>query len=115
VADMRPTHAFLLVAAVAIAAVAGTYAALRTTQLSQASAQPGAVSAASIARQSRALDRAQAALRAELRRRPPRLPSLVRRAAPPPAVTYVRPAPIVRVLHRHGGESEHGDGGELDD
>lgn len=115
---MKPAPALLLVAAVAIAAVAGTYAAMRTTHLSSAAAQPARVGAAAIARQNRALDRAQAALRSQLRRRPPALPpvpkavaspSVVAAAAPP--VVYVRPKPIIHIVHRHGGEREN-DGGE---
>ncbi len=131
---MKPAHVLVLAAAVAIAAVAGTYAALRTTQLSVASAQPARVSAVAIARQNRALDRAQAALVAELKRKPPALPPVpapapvsapaVRTAAPAPAaaapVIYVRPKPIVHVIHHGGGEHERegGDsaaGGSFDD
>jgi hypothetical protein len=132
---MKPTHVLVLAAAVAIAAVAGAYAAMRTTQLSVASARPARVSAFAIARQNRALDRAQAALLAELKRKPPALPPVpaqapvsapaVRTAAPAPTasapVVYVRPKPIVHVIHRHGeGEHEHdsGDsaaGGNFDD
>jgi hypothetical protein len=132
---MKPTHVLVLAAAVAIAAVAGTYAAMRTTHLSVASAQPARVSAVAIVRQNRALDRTQAALLAELKRKPPALPPVpapapvsapaVRTAAPVPAaaapVVYVRPKPIVHVIHRHGeGEHEHdsGDsaaGGNFDD
>ncbi len=97
----------------AIAAVAGTYAAMRTTQLSVASAQPARVSTAAIASQNRALHRARAALLAELKRKPPALPPVpapapvsapaVRTATAPPAaaapVIYVRPKPIVHVIH----------------
>jgi hypothetical protein len=114
---MKRTHALLMAVAIAVAAVAGTVAALRTTQLGSASA-PRADSAA-IARQNRALDRAQRVLAAELRRKPPALPA-ARTAAPPSAaqtVVYVRPKPIVHVVHRRGEhEAESGrDGGGLDD
>jgi hypothetical protein len=126
---MKPAHALVLVAAVAIAAVAGTYAALRTTQLSAASGQPAKVDAAAIARQNRALDRVEAALRRQLARKTPALPRVpkafsgrrLRGAAPPTAVVYVRPKAIVRVIHRHGGgDDEHdgsdgGTGARLDD
>lgn len=118
--DMKPAHVLVVAAAVAIAAVAGTYAAMRTTQLSLASAQPARVSTAAIASQNRALHRARAALLAELKRKPPALPPVpapapvsapaVRTATAPPAaaapVIYVRPKPIVHVIHRHG-EGEH--------
>ena len=112
-----------------MAAVAGTYAALRSSQL-RANAAPK-VSAVQIQRQNQALDRAEAALRAQLRRKPPALPPLPRpasqsapgtaaarggpalAAAAAPRVTYVRPKPIVHIVHRHGGEhGEHeGEGG----
>jgi hypothetical protein len=114
---MKRTHALLIVLAVATAAVAGTFAALRSSQL-RANAAPK-VSAVQIQRQIRSLDRAEAALRAQLRRKPPALPALAAPAAPAPAalagataprVTYVRPAPIIHVVHRHGGES--GDDGD---
>jgi hypothetical protein len=132
---MKTAHVLILVAAVAFAAVAGTYAAMRTTHLSVASAQPARVGTAAIARQNRALDRAQTALLAELKRKPPappRVPAPAPVSAPAvsvsapaaaaaPPVIYVRPKPIVHVIHRHGeGEREHegGDraaGGSLDD
>ena len=117
---MKPAHALILVVAVAIASVAGTYAALRTTQLSTAAALPSRVGTTAIARQDRALDRAQAALRAQLRRKPPALPlvpapvarpSAVTAAAAPPVV-YVRPKPIIHVVHRHGGGEHENDGGD---
>ncbi|HVC86758.1 MAG TPA: hypothetical protein VNC40_04935 [Gaiellaceae bacterium] len=116
---MKRTHALVIVLAVAVAAVAGTFAALRTAQL-RTTATPK-VTAAQIASQNRALDRAQAALNAQLRRQPPALPPLPRvgtpigsgAAAPAPAgrVVYVRPKPLVRVIHRSGGET--GDDHEL--
>jgi hypothetical protein len=113
---MKRTHALLIVLAVAMAAVAGTFAALRSSQL-RANAAPK-VSAVQIQQQIRSLDRAEAALRAQLRRKPPALPALATPAAPAPAalasassprVTYVRPAAIIHIVHRHGGESG-GDG-----
>jgi hypothetical protein len=123
---MKRTHALLLVLAVASAAVAGTFAALRSSQL-RANAAPK-VSAVQIQRQIQALDRTEAALRAQLRRKPPALPPLPHPASQPagssmpaaapaalataaaPRVTYVRPKPIVHIVHRHGGEH-----GEQDD
>ena len=116
---MKTSHALFLALAVGIAAVAGTYAALRTSQLGAAAAQAPQVSSEAIVRRSRALDRAQVALRTQLRRRPPALPRVPKAqpsvqspasaaplAAPaaPPRVLYVRPKPIVHVVHRHGGE-----------
>jgi len=129
---MRTSHALILAVSVAIAAVAGTYAAMRTTHLGAASARPLRISTAAIADRNRALDRAQAALRAQLRLRPPALPRAPRQPAPVASsaqlatfnagatrtgVIYVRPKPIVRVVHRHGGERDDrgGGGGAFDD
>ena len=123
---MKRTHALLIVLALGVAAVAGTYAALRSSQL-RANAAPKA-SAADIQRQIQALDRAEATLRTQFNRKPPKLPPLPRpqpalsvpAAASPsaaasastPRVTYVRPAPIVHIVHRHGGEpGDDGEGG----
>jgi len=119
---MKATHALVLALAVGVAAVAGTYAALRTTHLGMAAVQAPQVSSAAITRRSRALDRAQVALRAQLRRRPPALPRVPKAqplpspataaplAAPAaaPRVLYVRPKPIVHIVHRHGGEPGEG-------
>jgi hypothetical protein len=124
---MKRTHALLIVLAVAMAAVAGTFAALRSSQLRANAAAPK-VSAVQIQQQIHSLDRAEAALRAQLRRQPPALPAVPHAtpqpvlaapapsaptslaSAPAPRVTYVRPKPIIRIVHRHGGES--GDDGE---
>jgi hypothetical protein len=115
---MKRTHAFLIAVALGIAVVAGTFAALRSQQLAR-TAGPR-ISSNQYASQTRALDRAEAAIKAELRRRPPAVPALT--VAPPArapqAVIYRRPAPIVQVIHRHGGEHEaesHDDGGGFDD
>ena len=127
---MKRTHALLLALALGIAVVAGAFAALRTTQLGSRATATN-VSSTQIARQNAALNRAEATLRAELRRRPPRIPALpagtsassalTAAAAPAQTVIYHRPPPIVHVVHRAGGgEHEHeaaqgAGGGELDD
>ena len=115
---MRRTHAFLVALALGIAVVAGTFAALRSQQLARTAAPR--VSSTQYVTQNRALDRAEAAIRAELRRRQPAVPPVAAQAAArvPQAVIYRRPAPIVRVIHRHDGEHEtesRDGGGELDD
>lgn len=118
---MKRLPAFLIALALAVAVVAGTFAALRTTQLGATATTTTKVSSAQIARQNRALDRAEAALRAELRHKPPAIAAVPAAAAPASAQTviYHRPPPVVHVIHRAGGgEHEHGDngGGEgLDD
>jgi hypothetical protein len=120
---MKRTHALLIALVLALAALAGTFAALRTTQLGagQAARSTG-LSAAQVAQRNRVLDRAQAALAAELRKQPPPLPASNPAGAAPASaqtVVYVRPKPIVHVIHRHGGEheAEHGSesGASFDD
>lgn len=115
---MKRTHALLIVIAVAVAATAGMFAALRTASLSSASNVR--VSDAQIAQHNRALDRAEAALRAQARQRPPALPRIPTAAPGASArraqvVVYRRPPAIVHVVHRNHGEHEAEGGEGLDD
>ena len=98
---MKRMHALIIAAALGIAVVLGSFAAMRTTHAASAPT----VTSSEVARQNRALDRAESALRAELRQRPARTAA--------PTIVYHRPPPVVHVVHRHGGESE--DGREFDD
>jgi hypothetical protein len=122
----RPA-AFVVVLALAFAAVTGTIALTRTVHLGQAASKP-AVSKRLIASRNAQLNRFEASLRAELKRKPPAVPKLPAAApAPAPAATpavqrvvYRRPAPIVIHKHRAGGAEheggDHGDGnGGVDD
>jgi len=119
---MKRIPALVIAVALAVAVIAGTFAALRTTQLGAGTTST--VSAAELQKRTRALNRADAALRREARRKPPALPALpaLARASAqrrPQSVIYVRPKPIVHVVHR-GGEHEnehegHDAGAELDD
>ncbi len=88
---MKRIHALLISAAVAFAVAAGTFAALRTTQLGSANS-PG-ISPTELARQTRALDRTQAQLKRALHKQPPKLPPVPVVAAPAP-VTTTAPAPV---------------------
>jgi hypothetical protein len=112
---MKRAHAVLVSLIVAAAAIVGIAAASHTVGLGRA-ARPAAPSSARIAARSRALDRTEAALRRMLR-----VGSTAPTGSPPPGrqrVIYVRPAPHVVTLHRHGGDHEAGEGrdeGELDD
>ncbi|HZO62840.1 MAG TPA: hypothetical protein VFB35_07650 [Gaiellaceae bacterium] len=118
---MKKFHALTVALVLATTAIVGVVAATRTTNLAAGSS---ADRAALTARAHR-LDRLQASLRKALADRPPALPPLRTSAgtAPPRAqrVVYRRPAPIVVIKHRPGGEteSEHEDGehedGEHDD
>lgn len=105
---MRRIHITVIAFALAVAAILGGAAALRTVQLG-AAARP-LVSDAAIAQRSHRLDRLEAQLRREARRRPPAVGAVA--AAQPRA--YVRPEPIVRVLRRTG-DDQHERGGERDD
>jgi len=58
---------------------------------------------AQIAKRNRQLDRIEKALLAETRRAPGT------RAQSRPGVVYVRPKPLVHVVHRKGGEHEDGE------
>jgi len=113
-------HALTISLVVGIAAIAGTIAATKTIHLGRPAAQPAAASS-SVAKRSKALDRVEISLRKALREKPPKLPPLPAampgggaqlagsgRAQQAQRVLYVRPAPIIRHVHRPGGgESEH--------
>lgn len=105
---MKRIHALIIAFVHAAAAVAGLSAALRTTHLG-ASAH-GAVPVAQIATRNRQLDKIERALLAEARRSPQTGP------APQAPTVYVRPKPIVHLVHRSGEhESEHESGSGRDD
>jgi hypothetical protein len=126
-------HALTISLAAALAALAGTVAATKSAHLGHASSKPAAVSSALIAKRTAQLDRAEVALRKALAQKPPKLPPLPATAsagaapasAPAQRVVYVRPAPIIRHVHRAGGEREsehestheggHEEGGGFDD
>jgi hypothetical protein len=132
-AAMNQRNSIAIALVLALAAVAALVAATRTTQLGAAATTPK-VSAAQIAHRNAQLDRVEVALLRAVRRRPPALPPVpkiprlavvpvvhsapvasavpvsapapVASAAPRQAVIYVRPAPIVHIVHRHGGEHD---------
>jgi hypothetical protein len=112
---MHKVNVFLIAGALAVAAVLGATAALRTTSVGRAHRAPAD---AAVAARTKQLDRFEASLRAQLRKRPPALPAAPRvtRAAPP-RVVYHRPPAIIVVRHTHHGDdggfetAEGGDGG----
>ncbi|MGZ4353992.1 MAG: hypothetical protein ACXVZ4_10635 [Gaiellaceae bacterium] len=121
---MHRRHVTVISLFLAAALVLGMFATLRTTQLGAGSAAPR-LTAAQIAQRNRQLDRVEASLRKATRQKPPALPALpaaptrLAAAAAPQRVVYVRPKPIVHVVHRSGehendGGHEH-DGGGFDD
>jgi hypothetical protein len=106
---MKRIHALIIAVVLAAAAVAGLSAALRTTHL--AAAARGTVPAAQIAERNRQLDKIEKTLLAEAHR----APKTARQGQAP--ILYVRPKPIVHVVHRSGGEHEgerEADGGHDD-
>jgi len=117
---MKKLHVFAVALLLALAAVFGLLAATRTAGIATIAARPQADRAAITARQHR-LDRVQASLRKALADRPPALPALRRPAnssAVATRVVYRRPAPVVVIKHRAGGEHESFDderGDERDD
>ena len=105
---MRRIHTFVIALVLAVAAVAGLFAVSHTTQLGAAARTQ--VPAAQVAARNRQLDKIERALLAEAQRTPP---VATQQVAQRPTI-YVRPKPIVHVVHRAGGEHENeaeGDGG----
>ena len=98
---MRRIHTFVIALVLAVAAVAGLFAVSHTTQLGAAARTQ--VPARQIAARNRQLDRIERALLAQAQRTPR---VATQQAAQRPTV-YVRPKPIVRVVHRTGGEHEN--------
>jgi hypothetical protein len=97
---MRRIHTFIIAAVLAVAAVAGLFAVSRTTQLGAATRTQ--VSSRQIAARNRQLDKIEQALLAQAQHAPH---AATRATAQVPTV-YVRPKPIVRVVHHAGGEHE---------
>jgi len=106
---MRRIHIFVIAVVLAVAAVAGAFAASRTTQLGAATHTQ--VSPRQLAARNRQLDRIERALLAQAQS-----PQAATQAAAQRGTIYVRPKPVVRVVHRAGGEHENeGSGGGVDD
>ena len=134
---MPRTQSLIVAVSLGLAVVFGVIALNKTVHLGQAAAA-NPVAKSLIAKRTAQLNRFEASLRAELRKKPPAVPKVPKMpvatptssapaaapaapaAAPAPAaasqrVVYVRPAPII--VHKHrpgGGESEgsdHGDNG----
>ncbi|HEY1368198.1 MAG TPA: hypothetical protein VGF23_13820 [Gaiellaceae bacterium] len=118
---MKRMHVAAVAVILAVASVFGVVAAAHTAGLGAAAR--ASTPAAAIAGRQQRLDRIEASLRKALADRPPALPavpSAPTAAAPAPRVVYHRPAPIVVVTHRAGGEhegyeAEHSEGEGRDD
>ena len=99
---MNRTHAVVIAVVLGLAAVFGLFAATRTVHLGQAARR---ASSAQLAAEQRRLATAERALRRQLTHEKARPGA----AAQTPRTVYVRPAPIIVHLHRHGGEGEGDD------
>jgi hypothetical protein len=95
---MNRKHASVIALLLGLAALLGTFAVLRTTHLGAASRS---ANDARIAAEQRRLTAAERSLRHALASAPP--PPATAKA---PKTDYVRPAPIVVRLHRHGDDGE---------
>jgi hypothetical protein len=110
---MTRFNALLIAVLIGFAALAGTFAATRTTHLGAAAQKQNA---AVIAQRQRQLAAGEAALRKALAAKPAPVKATPATASGAQRVVYVRPAPIV--IHKHragGGEYEARDGGGRDD
>ena len=124
---MHPFHRIAIAAILGLAVIAGLTGMSRSLDLGATPQKTGSPSAAALAARSHRLDRAQAALRAALARRPPALPAVPAYSTPSPTspaarpaarqVTYVRPPPRVVTVHRAGGGEgdDHSDGSRHED
>jgi hypothetical protein len=90
---MKRSHALLLALLLGVAAVAATFALLSTTSLGISAKAAPATPTAQIAARNAKLDKAEAALRRALRKRPPALPELPKRINPHPPVVQVTAPP----------------------
>ncbi len=125
---MNSKHAVTISLATGLAAIAGTIAATKSVHLGHAASTPTTGSSSLIAQRTAQLDRAEIALRKALAQKPPKLPPLpttlpavpaaagspisaTATAAPAQRVVYVRPAPIIRHVHRAGGGEHESEGG----
>jgi len=110
---MSRKHASIIALILALAAIAGGMAAMRTASIGSAARPPSLDT--QIAQRSRQLDRAEASLTRTLQQA--QVPVQGQLAPSTPSaqaqrVVYVRAAPHVITIHRAGGEH---DGGGLDD
>jgi hypothetical protein len=80
---VKRSHALLLAILLGAAALAAAFAVLTTTSLGMSAKQPSAVSDAQIAARNAKLDKAEAALRRALEKKPPALPKLPKHASAP--------------------------------
>lgn len=97
---MNRRHATIIALLLGLAALLGTFAAIRTMHLGAVARAAGD---ARIATQERRLTAAERSLRKSLGR-----PSAARATAKAPKTVYVRPAPIVVPLRGRGDDGEAG-------
>jgi hypothetical protein len=110
---MDRKHATRIALLLAVAVVAGLFAAVRTSGL--AGASRATATTALVQARTTQLDRVEATLRGQVaaanatlaRARTSSAPTAA--AAPAQRVVYVRPAPIVKVVHRHAEQESSDD------
>jgi hypothetical protein len=108
---LNKVHALVIAVLLGVAAVAGTYAALETTELG-IQAEAATVSGAQLAKREKKLDKAERALTRAANKRPPALPPLPARQSPamlassstssPPAPASVAAAPVAAAVPSSG-------------
>jgi hypothetical protein len=117
---MHKFNVTLVALLVGIAAVLGAVAVTRTTSLGSAAR---AANDAAVSGRTKQLSAFSAKLQKELRAKPPALPKVPPRPAPPaaapvssaPRVVYHQPPPVVVTVHRHHGDDDSNEGGGGDD
>ena len=90
---MKRLHVVLLAVLFGLAIIAATFAALETTSRGAQASVSGPSSKEIAAREAK-LDRAEAALRRALHKKPPGLPKLPKRISPPSSRVVGSPAPV---------------------
>ncbi|MDX6551836.1 MAG: hypothetical protein QOH74_324 [Gaiellales bacterium] len=103
---MKRIHTFVIVVALGVAGVAGTYAAVQTVTLGQASS---AASDQQIRDRQQALDRAEADLRKAAKQLPPKVPALPKRSQ---RATGSSARVTTQVSHLSSGGSSGSDDGD---
>lgn len=99
---MNRKHATVIAILLGLAAVFGLFAATRTAHLGSAARHSAS---AQVAAEQRRIAATEHLLRRQLAQHPHAAPGAAAPAQAPRTV-YVRPAPIIVHLHRHGEESE---------
>ena len=106
---MKRLHVLVLALLLGAAAVAATFAVLTTASLGTGAKAAPAVSSAEIAARNAKLDKAEAAMRRALKKKPPALPKLPKRVDSQPRLVRVTPpaAPVAAPTTQSGSDDDH--------